>query len=151
MDILSIKESYLKDFSKFNGHSFLGVDSVVGMWQHKIAPITTSIGTFGLGDSICVVAKRGNDVLLAHYPPLPDDIKTIKGIVANFKPEKTYLFTTPEWIQINGKFVEQQRDYGIVADVVVSYSEIIDLNDPMSNTLIVKNGEIIAFGGKYKI
>ena len=141
----------MKDFSKFNGHSFLGVDSVVGMWQHKIVPNSTSIGTYGLGGCICVVAKRGSDVLLAHYPPLAGDIGVIKRILVGFNPEKTYLFTTPEWIQINGKFVEQQRDYGIVADVVVSYSEIIDLNDPMSNTLIVKNGEIIAFGGKYKI
>lgn len=79
----------------------LGVDVLVGMNEYNIVDRNSSIGTFGLLGCTCVVAEKGNEILLAHFDPICKDL--FVNTILNFAPEHITLVTPGTYVKIEKK------------------------------------------------
>ncbi len=122
----------------------LGVETLVLMGQSKTTNKASSIATFGLRGCTCVVAEKGSEVFLGHYPPT--DFQKLHADVQAFSPEKVTIFTPGEYVKIGDRWKNKPQHLLLehLHPTVYPYSEAMRVGEALWDRAVVyRNGSIV--------
>lgn len=122
----------------------LGVEILVLMGQSKTTNKESSIATFGLLGCTCVVAEKGREVFLGHYPPT--DFQKLYADVQAFSPEKTTIFTPGEFVKKGDSWMNTPKSNLLphLQPTVFPYSEMMSIGETLSDRAVIyRDGTIV--------